>query len=251
MHKLMAPRHHPSPITTLLFAPRQNAQSWYPAPSNLPRVVRLTDRLFIFPHRKGTGGHWLDELALSLPAQAYGIVAHHRMLLIDAVWPDTLEAALHTCTTHALEPAALVVTHGHFLPVTHPAWHACLAAQPLQQRLLALPSVAAAANAHAVHTSHWFQNLLKTAPWLARDFGLQVLCWQGHSGADALLLWDGCILFPGDCATGPSLARAAAAHSYGSPSFFQQASVAAHFTRCACVVITREYLQLLAGRRFS
>lgn len=206
----------------------------------LPHVVRLTNRLFIFPHRKvvtsTAGGHWLDELATWLPAQAYGIVAHDGMLLVDAVWPDTLAAALHTCATHSLTLAGLVVSHTHFLPITHPAWRAQLAQH--RPPLLALPSVAATANAHPLHTMARFDNLRTAMPHLAHEFGLRMLCWEGHSGADALLLWDagdddaGRVLFPGDCAMGPALGgRVGPAALYGSEGFFRHTS--AHFTRCA------------------
>lgn len=219
--------------------PRHRAPSRRSLPNSLPRVVQLTDRLFIFPHGKSTpGGHWLDTLTTSLPAQAYGIVVHDRMLLLDAVWPDTLHAALHTCATHALTPAALVVTHSHFLPIRHPAWHACLAQFPHPPTLLALLSVAAAANSHPSHVAR-FHNLKSCLP---HEFGLRVLCWQGHSGADALLLWDagdqGLVLFPGDCATGPSLLGEAQEDDfvYGSEAFFRHMTVSANLTRC--VVLT-------------
>ncbi len=212
----------------------------------LPNAVQLTKHLYVFPHDKSTpGGHWLDAVNINLPAQAYGILSRDRtrMLLLDAVWPDSLQAAITTCAATSATLSAHVITHDHFLPLSHPDYGCVLATAASHVPHLALP--AAAAIAHHVPQAVQCSNVLAIGKELQDVYGIRLLCWMGHSGADLLLLWegggcDGAVLFTGDCATGPSMHPDALRHAqlllhspplYGSAEFFQRVAVSPQLTR--------------------
>ena len=162
----------------------------------------LYDDLLLLP-----GGVFCGERA-----NGYAIVAHGRMLLVDAVFREQLDA-VRALRREGIAPAALVLTHRHAAAQANAlrAFHAEL-------RIPVYLHPADAVHPQARNKGIPYLDPTRTDVALA-SFGVKTIHFPGHTDGHVLLSWraHGGVIFTGNCASGAGadgLARPPAAFSH-------------------------------------